>query len=500
VNARPTLLLFAVLCAPLACFDSSNADPSSSGFDSSAATESGTTTQSDPAADWRVGWNLPDDETAAARVTELLDRGLNDRAAFDMLSELCTQAPKRLAGSPGFEKAVDWGFETMNRIGLQNVRREPVMVPRWVRGSVETCVAKDRQDLPLVITALGGSIATGPGGITAEVVEVDGLKGIEQAGEKLRGKIAFLNQPMRANVRNTGRAYGEAVPQRTGGATAAIQYGAVAVLVRSMSTAMDDVPHTGAMRYKDGVGKIPAAALGVLSAIRLSDALKQGPVQVTLTLECETLPEIEQWNVIGEIPGSDLAEEYIVVGGHLDAWGTGVGAHDDGAGCAHSLEAARLLVATGFRPRRTIRVILFANEENGMAGGKGYAARHGESEKHFLAMESDSGGFGPRGLGLSRPNDIIDRFRPLGKPLGQIGAERIFNGGGGADIGPLTEFGCITSSLKVNDERYFDLHHSANDTLDFVNPRELELGSVVVAYWLSIFANVNAAALEPNQS
>jgi hypothetical protein len=321
------------------------------------------------------------------------------------------------------------------------------------------------------------------------------LDGVEAAGEKLRGKIAFLNQPMRATARTTGQAYGEAVPQRTRGAIAAAKFGAVAVLVRSMSTAKDDKPHTGAMHYSDGVDKIPAAAIGVLSAEKLSADLKGGPVRATLSLECSTLPDIEQWNVIGEIVGTDLRDEIIVVGGHLDAWGTGVGAHDDGAGCAQSLECARLILKSGIKPRRTIRVVLFANEENGLAGAKGYAKKHSKQEKHFLAMETDSGAFGPRGIGLSREADVIDRLSELGEPLGQVGAERLFRGGGGADIGPLRADGCIQSSLRVNDERYFDVHHSANDTLEFVNPREIELGAVVMAYWLSIFASIEPEAM-----
>ncbi len=450
------------------------------------------------AADPDGNWSIPDQETLRARATQLIDLGLEDRQAWELLVELCTQAPKRLAGSPGFEKAVDWGFDAMMRIGLQNVRREAVMVPRWVRGDVEQLSFRfaDGSEDEVPVTALGGSIATGPAGISAEVVECYGLEALAEAGEKVRGKIVFLSKPMRATARTTGRAYGEAVGQRIRGAKEAAKYGAVGVIVRSMSTAKDDLPHTGAMGYEDGVEKIPAAAIGVLSSERLSAELKKGRVEATLNLECETLPDIEQWNVVGEIPGTDLKDEIIVVGGHLDAWGTGVGAHDDGAGCAQSLECAALLLRAGIKPRRTVRIVLFANEENGLAGGNGYAEAHAETEKHFLAMETDSGAFGPRGIGLSRPADVVDRLKDLGAPLGQVGAERLFRGGGGADIGPLAPSGCYMSSLRVNDERYFDVHHSANDTLEFVNPREIELGAVVMAYWISIFANIDAAGLE----
>ncbi len=442
-------------------------------------------------------WLLPELDVAAARVNQLLDTGLADRRAWTNLVELCTVAPKRLAGSPGFERAVEWGEAAMRDAGLVNIRREPVMVPRWVRGEVETCSARsvDGTPIDLAVVALGGSIGTAPGGLSAEIVEVDGLAGVEAAGERLRGKIAYLSQPMDPTVRTSGAAYGKAVPQRIRGAIEAAKFGAVGVLVRSMSTARDDLPHTGAMRYADGVTKIPAAALGVLSAERLSAAVAAGPVRVNLELDCETLPDIEQWNVVGELPGSDLVGEIMVVGGHLDAWGTGVGAHDDGAGVAQSVEAARLLKAIGFQPRRTIRVVLFANEENGLAGGRGYAERHGAAEKHVLAMETDSGAFGPRGIGASFSAAALERFRPYGQPLEVIGAERLYARGGGADIGPLAQHGALMSSLRVNDERYFDYHHAASDTLDNVNPREIELGAVVMAYWLSLFANCSEEAL-----
>lgn len=444
---------------------------------------------------------IPSDEELRERGNGLLDRGLEGGRAWEYLTELCTIAPKRLAGSRGFEKAVDWGIDVMHEAGLQNVRREAVMVPRWVRGEVETCVARDANgaEMTLAVTALGGTIPTGPAGISGEVVEVDGIEGLEAVKDQLPGRIAFFNRPMRSTARTTGQAYGEAVGQRVNGAKEAVKYGAVAVLVRSMSTKQDDFPHTGAMRYDEGGERIPAAALGILSADRLTAALAEGPVHATLELECEILPEVEQWNVVGEIPGSDLREEIVLVGGHLDAWGTGVGAHDDGAGCAQSVEAARLLIEAGFKPRRTLRVVLFANEENGLAGGKGYAAKHGPGEAHFLAMETDSGAFGPRGIGLSRPQDVIDRLGGLGFPLASVGAERLFRGGGGEDIGPLKEYGCYQSSLKVNDERYFDVHHSAIDTLDNVNPRELQLGAVTMAYWLSIFTDCERSALASQQ-
>lgn len=467
----------------------------------SSSSDSNASESATPVALDREAMRIPEDEELRERGNALLDKGLSSGKAWQYLNELCTIAPKRLSGSPGYEKAADWAFDAMIQAGLENVRREPVMVPRWVRGEIERCVAEasDGSKIDLAVTALGGTIGTGPVGITAEVVEVDGLEGLEAMKNELSGRIAFFNKPMRSTARTTGAAYGEAVGQRVNGAREAVKYGAVAVLVRSMSTKLDDNPHTGAMRYDEGGDKIPAAALGLISADHLSAALEQGTVRVTLELEAETLPDIEQWNVVGEITGSDLRDEIVLVGGHLDAWEIGVGAHDDGAGCVQSVEAARLLIEHGFRPRRTLRVVLFANEENGLAGANTYAARHGEGGSHFVAMESDSGGLGPRGIGLARPRDVIDRLQPLGFPLGAVGAERLFAGGGGADIGPLRPYGCFVSSLKVNDERYFDYHHSVLDRLDNVNPRELQLGAVTMAYWLSIFADCEREALASSE-
>lgn len=484
------LLLLGTLAA---CSESTTTDPQE-GAGSASANAAATALD-------REAWNIPSDEVLRERGNGMLDAGLSTGRAWEYLVELCLVAPKRLSGSDGYEKATDWAFDTMVAAGLENVRREPVMVPRWVRGDIERCVAEaaDGSRLDLAVTALGGTVTTGPGGITAEVVEVDGLEGLEGIGDALRGKIAFFNRPMRSTARTTGQAYGEAVGQRTRGAREAVKHGAVAVLVRSMSTKLDDYPHTGAMGYDEDGDKIPAAALGLISADKLSAALQQGVVRVTLELEAETLPDVEQWNVIGEIPGTDLADEIVLVGGHLDAWETGVGAHDDGAGCVQSIEAARLILEHGIRPRRTIRVVLFANEENGLAGANHYADRHGPGGAHFVAMESDSGGLGPRGIGLARPRDVVDRLQPLGFPLGAVGAERLFAGGGGADIGPLRKHGAYLSSLKVNDERYFDYHHSALDTLDSVNPRELQLGAVTMAYWLAIFADCAPEALASSE-
>lgn len=428
----------------------------------------------------------------------LLDAGLGSGRAYPLLRSLVETAPKRLSGSDGFEDAVDWAEETMRSIGLVRVRREPVQVPRWERGRPERVylTLDDGGSLELAATALGGSVATPPPGLTAGVVEVDGLEALAGLRDEVRGKIVFFSRAMDPTARATFQAYGRAVGQRVQGPSLAAQAGAAGVVIRSLSTLDDDQPHTGSLRYQEGVPRVPAAALGVRSARELSALLAAGRVKsLTMVLDCRQREDRLSANVVGEIPGGDLAHEVIVAGGHLDAWDTGEGAHDDGAGCVHSLEAARLLLQAGFRPRRTIRIVLFANEENGLRGGEAYAKAHA-AERHFFALESDGGGFSPRGISLDLPETVLQRLRPLAGPLAPVGAGALLPGGGGADIGPLKRGGTSVGSLRPDDARYFDLHHSANDTLDAVNPRQLQLGAVVMAYWLAILDRLDDADLE----
>jgi len=444
---------------------------------------------------------LPPLAEAQALADRLLDIGLRDHRAYATLRELCEKAPHRLAGSQGYAKAVLWAEKTMEAAGLSNIRREGVTAPHWVRGAPEVVTMNSGLlgSQPLAAAALGRSIGTPPEGITAPVVEVNGIADLTARaakGEDFTGKIIFFNEPMNPTARATFQAYGKAVQQRSRGGIEAARVGGVAALVRSMSTKWDDAPHTGAMRYIDGVPPVPGLALGILSAEALSAGLAAGSVEsVTIVAHCQNLPEKRSWNVVGEIVGSEKPDEVLVVGGHLDGWDKGQGAHDDGGGCAASVEALRLLIEAGVKPKRTIRVVLFANEENGLRGGRGYAAEHGPKQKHLLAIESDGGSFAPRGIALSLPAQANERLRPYGMPLSAVGAERVLDGGGGADIGPLREHGCKMGALRVDDARYFDLHHSDNDTIDKVSPRELELGAVVMAYWLALLADADEAAL-----
>lgn len=407
------------------------------------------------------------------------DQGLRELRAFTFLSDL-TGLGHRLSGSAGAERAVQWGAQTMRELGFENVRLQPCRVPHWVRGEVATLALEGEN---LSICALGGSIATPPAGLEAEVVEVHSLDEASRLGAKAKGKIVFFNGPMDPTLPSTFAAYGGAVGQRVNGAATAAKLGAVAVLVRSMTQRVDDEPHTGTLRYQDGVPKIPAAALSLVAANRLSSTLRRGPARVRLTLDCENLPPVPSSNVIGEITGSELPDEIVVMGGHLDSWDLGVGAHDDGAGCVQSIEALRLLRDVVGRPKRTVRVVLFMDEEQTGAGADAYAFFAKISpEKHVAAIESDAGGFTPRGFSCSESPARAKRYEawlPDLRPLGI--AEIAGGGGGGADVAPLGPLGAVLFGLRPDSQRYFDVHHSRNDTLDWVNPRELEMGAIGMA-------------------
>ena len=408
---------------------------------------------------------------------------LTQNYTIGLLKELCAVGP-RLSGSPQAAKAVAWAEKTMKRFGFDNVRLEPVTVPHWVRGPKEEAVAlasRMRKIIPLSVTALGGSIATPKKGITAGVVEVRSFEELHALGDAAKGRIVFFNRPMDRGQMSTFSAYGGAVDQRGSGAVEAAKVGAVAALVRSMTTTIDDQPHTGGMRYAEGVTKVPAAAVSTLDADALSALLKTDPkARVRLVLSCETMPDIPSFNVVGEIRGSEKPDEVVVIGGHLDSWDKGDGAHDDAGGCSQSIEALRLLKELGLTPKRTIRAVMFMNEENGLRGGTAYAAMDRPGEKHIAAIESDEGAFAPRGFGVgdSTAHAKLKAWEPV---FAFMNADRIVLGGGGADIGPLARKGVPPIGLNVESHRYFDYHHSHNDTVDKVNERELALGAAAMA-------------------
>jgi carboxypeptidase Q len=410
-------------------------------------------------------------------IAAMRKKGLAELGAYSMLKDLTKNVGSRLSGSAGAAKSIVWVKNNLTKMGATNVGEIACMVPYWTRGKGENAVMNSKTKLS--ICALGGSVATPKTGIEAEVIEVYSLKEAEQLGDKGKGKIVFFNRPFDTNTVSSATGYGSAIDQRVGGATAAAKSGAVAVLVRSMTLATDDAPHTGAMRYGEAK-KIPAAALGIQSANKLTAALKRGKTRVRLTLNCKTLPDVPSANAIGEIKGSELPNEVIVIGGHLDSWDLGTGAHDDGAGVVHAMEALRLIKSLGLKHKRTIRVVAWMNEENGGRGAKAYydyAAK--ASEIHFAAMESDSGGFMPRAFGVSE--EKLEKIRAWEPLLRDLGIERFVAGGADADNGLLKPLGTILFALHPEVQRYFDVHHSRNDVIENVHPRELEYGAIATA-------------------
>jgi carboxypeptidase Q len=410
--------------------------------------------------------------------------GLGSCRAYTFLHDLTTNVGHRLVGSPGAAKAVEWAKHTMENLGFQNVHTEPVTVPHWVRGAVEDATVRlsSGGTFPLTICALGGSIGSPAEGITAEVVKVQSFDELKVLGEKARGKIVFFNRQMDKKKINPGEAYGGAVGQRSSGAVEAARVGGIGAVVCSMTMQLDDVPHTGSMHYNDSIPKVPAAAVSLIGANRLDSLLAIDPhLTLTIKLSCKTLPDVESANVIGELTGTEKPEEVIVIGGHLDSWDKGQGAHDDGAGSVHSIEALWLLKELGLQPKRTIRVVLFMNEEFGLNGGISYAREDHHGEKHIAAIETDAGGFTPRGFGVGTDSTLFPKFARWSYLLDPIDAGRITRGGGGADISELGKIGVITIGLRVDGQRYFDYHHSANDTIDKVDDRELELGAIAIA-------------------
>lgn len=347
-----------------------------------------------------------DTSADTAMLRRIYDAALTDSPAYSRLGDLVAKYPGRLSGSPSLAGAVQWAEATLKQQGVDRTELQPVKVPHWERGpreSVELLGAPGQPGLPLNALALGGSMPTSPEGLTAPVVELQSLAELKDTDVK--GSIVFFNRAMRPQDVRAGTAYGGAGDQRNGGPSEAARYGAVAVLVRSLTHALDDHPHTGNTTYLPEVPRIPAAALSTLAADRLSAALKTSPgTQVKITINSRWLDDATSHNVIGELRGTVAPEKVLVVGGHLDSWDTTPGAHDDGAGVVQSMEVLRILQAIGYRPRHTIRCVLYTNEENGLRGGTEYARVAGEKrEEHLLALESDAGGFGAHALQLATP-------------------------------------------------------------------------------------------------
>ena len=422
---------------------------------------------------------------------QMVQTALAERQAYRWLEDLCTTIGPRLSGSKAAVQAAHWAADILTANGADTVWLQPVMVPHWVRGSVEelTVHAGNGHSEPLSITALGGTIGTPPEGITAPVIRLKNFDELKARRQEVAGKIVFFDFPMDAKKVNTFRAYGEAVQYRVFGAIRAARYGARAVLIRSVTTRYDDVPHTGVMIYADSVRKIPAAALSWQAADTFNRLLDQHPnITVTLRLSAQILADTLNYNVIGEIRGTEKPDEIIVVGGHLDSWDVGCGAHDDGAGIVQAMEVLSLFHRLQIRPKRTIRCVLFINEENGSRGARAYAEfAKTEGRMHYAAMESDRGGFTPRGFTTSADSAILAQMQAWLPYLRTARIEWIRKGGSGADVSRIPN--CpIKMGYFPDDQRYFDFHHSANDVFSGVHPRELELGSAamgIMTYLLS---------------
>lgn len=420
-------------------------------------------------------------------IRQIFDEALRNGESYAMLDYLCNKVGHRLSGSPGAAAAVEWGRHVMQDYGFDNVYLQPVMVPHWVRGQKEIGRIVNSRKMGTVevnVCALGGSIGTGPSGISAPVIEVRSFDELRQLGEKnVKGKIVFFNRAMDPTRINTFTGYGGAVDQRGSGASEAAKYGAVGALVRSMGSNLEDYPHTGGLRYAPNVPQIPALAISTRHAELLSKLLKDDSgLQFYMESHCEILPDAPSYNVIGEIKGSEYPEEIIVVSGHLDSWDLGQGAHDDGAGCVQAIEVLRLFKAMGYKPKRTVRAVLFMNEENGLRGGTEYARQAlAKKEKHLAAMESDRGGFTPRGFTLSMDDAKKTKVRSWKPLLEPYGLADFSQEGGGADIGPLAPQGVPLMGYLPDSQRYFNYHHTAEDTFDKVDKRELEMGAAAMA-------------------
>ncbi len=424
-------------------------------------------------------------------VERIVDEALARGRAYDMLASLCEVAPHRLAGSDGAANAVRWARDEMLAIGLENVRLEPVIVPHWERGSVERLVFTAPAELAgeaLPVLALGGSIATPASGVEAEVVEVKTFEELAALGDEASGKIVLFNRPMDDRQRTSFPAYGGAVGQRVSGAVEAAKAGSVAAIVRSMTTLRNDAPHTGLMRYADGVERVPAAAVSTNGADRIAALLAEGRVvRLRLELDCEQMEPAESFNVVGDLVGRKHPDEIIVVGGHLDCWDVGQGAHDDGGGCCQALEVVRLLNVLDLRPRRTVRVVLFMDEEYGTTGGPAYWRAHrDEMDRHVMAVESDRGVFTPRGFTTDAGEEALAILQDAVELVAETGATYMVPGGGGADIGPMAQSGVPLVGYVPDSQRYFDVHHSPLDTLEAVNRREMHLGAAAITaiVWL----------------
>ena len=435
-----------------------------------------------------IGASLFAQNPDSVMIRKIYDEALANGHVYKNLEYLCKKIGPRLSGSANAQRSVEWTKKLMEDYGFDKVYLQELMVPVWERGEKEVAyIIEGKTKIPVPIAALGGSIASPVQGITAPILEVQNFEELKALGEQVvKGKIIFFNRAFDPKLFNTFSAYSGAVNQRGQGAIEAAKLGAVGVIVRSMSSIVDDFPHTGGMRYQEGVLKIPAAAISTKAANVLSQKLKLRKlpaIQFYFKQSCRTLPDAVSYNVIGEIRGTEKPDGIITVGGHLDSWDLAEGAHDDGTGVMQSVEVLRIFKSLKIKPKHTIRAVMFMNEENGLRGGMKYAEiAKQNNEMHIAALESDEGGFTPRGFSVENAPQALAHFSKWKPLLAPYRLNELDAGGSGADIGPLRVIpGAVLIGFRPDSQRYFDIHHSSNDVFENVNKRELELGAASMA-------------------
>jgi carboxypeptidase Q len=422
-------------------------------------------------------------ETYRTTANRLIDAAMKDSAAWNRIAEFTDTFGNRLSGTDNLERAIDWVLARMNADGLEGVHGEPVMVPHWVRGAESVELMTPRRKV-MSMLGLGGSVGTPASGITAPVLVVNSFDDLTKRAAEAKGKIVLFDAPFVE--------YGQTVQYRGGGASAAARLGAVAVLVRSIASYSINSPHTGALRYDTTVTKIPAAAITVEDAMLLHRMQDRGQkISVTLHMDAHMLPDAPSRNIIAEIRGRERPDEVVVMGGHIDSWDVGQGAMDDAGGIVAAWEALRLMKALGIRPRRTIRVVGWTNEENGTRGGNGYRTAHAaDIDKHVFALESDNGVFRPYGIAVVGTDSAIKMLKRIAPLLTRIGADSVKRGEGEADIGPLLAVGVPGAGLEVDGTKYFWFHHTNADTPDKLNPREVAQCVAVMAVYAYVLAEM----------
>jgi carboxypeptidase Q len=436
-----------------------------------------------PSAQNRPAWLDP----YRANADKLIAAAQADQFAWDRLAELTDTYGQRISGSDNLNRAIAWAVETMKKDGLENVHTERVMVPKWVRGN-ESLEITDPPHHVIPMLGLGGSIATPPAGIEAEVMVVGSGDELTRRAAEAKGKIVLFNVPYTN--------YGETVAYRSGGASMAARHGAVASLVRSVGPMGLRTTHTGGMNYAPDAPQIPTAAITAEDASRIQRlANRKVRVRVRLKMEAKFEPDAESFNVVGEIRGSEKPEEIVLAGGHFDSWDPGTGASDDAVGCIVTWEAARLMKKLNIRPKRTVRVVLFTNEENGMRGGNGYRDQHAkEAANHIFAVESDGGVFQPARLGFTGSEAARKLITEIATLLTSIGMNEIVGGGGGADIGPISTLGKVPMMAYGGDStKYFTIHHTPADTVDRIEPQEVSKAAAALAAMIYVVADMPQA-------